>query len=207
MKIQDLQKTLLQYFQTNSKTARLLQYAEMFVYIYLGLLIIGLLPLPNFIGRLFSSVTAVCYYLFIIGGVMTFAKNKYLPVVAVYGVKCLDRLIAVLRYSFYLPTFVNFILYGVVTYALVRLYFYTAGTVSVPRQNMYGGGAPRTNAATYTNPVQNTNFAPNQNAAHTEQQSAPKTETASQAVFCANCGTPAKPQDMFCERCGQKIIR
>lgn len=172
MKVNDLQKYLLRFFESNTKTAKLLNYAHIFVYIYLGLTVLDVFNLPYPLSQVIAYISTIAYYLFVVGAVMTFSQNKYMPVVAIYGVKCLDMIISLIC-SFYAVSLVNMLIYAVITYGLFKLYLYTTSNgVNVNTNNM-------TNVANNNIQVKKS--------------------------LCPNCGAEIKKDDLFCEKCGEKV--
>lgn len=178
MKVKDLQNCLLKFFEGNSKTAKLLNYAHIFVYIYLGLAIVDIFNVPYTLSRVIAYISIFTDYLFIIGAVMTFSKNKYMPVVAVFGVKCVDLLIYLIR-SFHALPLIRMLVYAAVTYGLFKLYLHTTSNVE----------------KIYTGVNVNTNNMPNvaNNNIQVEKS------------LCPNCGAEIKKDDLFCEKCGEKV--
>lgn len=178
MKVKDLQNCLLKFFEGNSKTAKLLNYAHIFVYIYLGLTVLDIFNVPYTVSRVIAYVSIITDYLFVIGAVMTFSKNKYMPVVAIFGVKCVNHLIYLIR-SFYAISLIKMLIYAVITYGLFKLYLHTTSDT----EQIY------TAANVNTNNISNVVYSNNQNEKN----------------MCTNCGNELKSNDLFCENCGAKV--
>lgn len=130
MKIQDLQESLLKYFNGNKNTARLMSYARILVFIYLGVTVLNVFRIPYPLSTVVNVISAISYYLFIIGAVMVFSQNKFMPIIIVYCVKFIGNLFYMIKYSFYASTFINMLIYGIIAYGLFRLYLYTSSNTS-----------------------------------------------------------------------------
>lgn len=180
MKVKDLQNCLLKFFEGNSKTAKLLNYAHIFVYIYLGLAIVDIFNVPYPLSRVITYVSIFTDYLFVIGAVMTFSRNKYMPVVAVFGVKCVRIIIGMIKYSFYVPSLMNLLISAAIAYGLFKLYLHTTSNV----EKIYTGVNINTN---------NMLNVANNNNIQVEKS------------LCPNCGAEIKKDDLFCEKYGTKI--
>lgn len=178
MKVKDLQNCLLKFFEGNSKTAKLLNYAHIFVYIYLGLTVLDIFNVPYPLSRVIAYISIITDYLFVIGAVMTFSKNKYMPVVAIFGVKCVDLLIYLIR-SFHALPLIRMLVYAVVTYGLFKLYLHTTSNAE----------------QTYTDANVNTNNVPNIVYSNSQDEK----------NMCTNCGNELKNDDLFCEKCGARV--
>lgn len=178
MKVKDLQNCLLKFFEGNSKTAKLLNYAHIFVYIYLGLTVLDIFNLPYTVSRVIAYVSIITDYLFVIGAVMTFSKNKYMPVVAIFGVKCVDLLIYLIR-SFHVLPLIKMLIYAVITYGLFKLYLHTTSNA----EQAYTGVNVNTNNVS--------------NIVHSNSQD--------EKNICTNCENELKNDDLFCENCGAEV--
>lgn len=176
MKVKELQSCLLRFFEGNTKTAKLLNYAHIFVYIYLGLTVLDIFNVPYPVSRVIAYVSIIADYLFIIGAVMTFSQNKYMPVIAVFGVKFVDLLIYLIR-SFHVLPLIRMLVYAVVTYGLFKLYLHTTSNVEEL--------------------VAETNINVEPDLIHNDNRS--------EKNVCVNCGSELKNDGAFCGVCGAKV--
>lgn len=222
MKVKDLQGELYKFFSGNPKLSKMMNYAEVFVYIYLGFSIIDIFNIHYPFSIIMRSLMPISFYLFVAGAVMSFAKNKFFSVAVLYGVRCLDRVIYMIRYSFSLPLCVNILIYAAITYAIFKLYLYTS-TSSVDvgmkaRQsngydistnsyskvnNEYSGVNESYNSA--NNYAETSGYQYSKDFESFHMPTPQSLDNAEKKAFCPNCGNGVENSDVFCEKCGTRL--
>lgn len=112
----NIQTALKKFFEGNQYWRNLLQYAGIFLYIYVAIEIIEMFPLPSGISVAFNYLSAILYFVYISGVVMSYAKNDMIPVFVVFAYKTIAPIISIIRWGFSFNSIIYIIVYGIIAY-------------------------------------------------------------------------------------------
>lgn len=120
MHLSEVQKSLMNYMKGNSISVLLMQFSKILVLIYPIYCIIGNLGFLSFLTGIIGMFSAILYLGYVIGLIISFAKNDMLSIGIAFGLVAIDYLIRMIMYSFSVSTILWFALYG----GLAALSFY-----------------------------------------------------------------------------------
>lgn len=120
MNYNEVQKSLMNYLKSNSISVLLMQFSKILILIYPIYRIIGNFGFLSFITGIIGMFSAILYLGYIVGLVISFAKNDMISIGIALGLIAVDYLIGMIMYSFSVSTILWFALYG----GLAALSFY-----------------------------------------------------------------------------------
>lgn len=112
MNYKELQKDLMDCVKNNSIGVLLMQFSKILVLIYPIYRIIGNFSFLSFITGIIGMFSAVLYLGYMIGLIISFAKNDMLSIGIAFGLIAVDYLIGMIMYSFSVGTILWLALYG-----------------------------------------------------------------------------------------------
>ena len=111
MQLSEVQKSLMNYVKGNSISVLLMQFSKILVLIYPIYRIIGNFGFLSFITGIIGMFSAVLYLGYMIGLIISFAKNDMLSIGIAFGLIAIDYLIGMIMYSFSVGTILWLSLY------------------------------------------------------------------------------------------------
>lgn len=120
MNYNEVQKSLINCLKSNSISVLLMQFSKILILIYPIYRIIGNFGFLNFITGIIGMFSAVLYLGYMIGLIISFAKNDMVSIGIAFGLVAVDYLIGMIMYSFSVSTILWLSLYG----GLAALSFY-----------------------------------------------------------------------------------
>lgn len=114
-----IQGTLKNFFEENTWCKRILPYSGILLYIYTVISAVQLLPLPGTIASMFGYLTAILYFLYILGLLMCYSKNECIPIFAAFAYHAILPVVSAAKWGFAVNGFnntVNVVVYGLLSY-------------------------------------------------------------------------------------------
>ncbi len=112
----NIQNSLLDFFKNNKYCSQFLGFAGVFIYIYVAINIIEMIPMPAIISTILSYFSAILYFGCMASLIMAYAQNEIMPIFIYFAYHTISPLISVFKWGFSVNRIIYIVIYAALAF-------------------------------------------------------------------------------------------
>ena len=122
MRLSEVQETMDKFFKDNSITVVLMQFSKILTLFYPIYLVLSRLSFLNFLTDIIGIVSIVFYFTYLVGLILSFAKNDMFTVAIAFGIKSILNIIDLFVFSVHINSIISIVVYALIAVAAFNCY-------------------------------------------------------------------------------------
>lgn len=131
----NIQNSLLDFFRNNKYCAQALGATSIFIYIYVAINVIEMIPMISVVTTIFNYFDVFLYFFCMVSLVMCYAKNEMLPIFVYFAYHVFSPLISLFRWGISVNRIEYMVIYGALAFWTFKKCFNKTATSAIINGN------------------------------------------------------------------------
>lgn len=130
----NIQNSLMDFFRNNKYCTQVLGFASIFIYIYVAVNIIEMIPMPTIVMTIFNYFSAILYFGCMASLIMSYAQNEMMPIFIYFAYHTLSPVISLFKWGISVNRIVYIVIYGALTFWAFKKCFNGTATIVITNE-------------------------------------------------------------------------